>query len=168
MYTALHLACRQGNVTIVEQLLSCVGIGSHIKNKKGKTALESSENDKVRQVFQAVCPATTSSTTQAVTSPETAQQQRQSHLSPPSAPNKTSPSSPTPPKPHPPPTTARRITTMGTSKVLPRALDEGGDTINNNIRKQERDCWEFKARQLKNEITELKARITQLEEENTK
>ncbi|KAH3732212.1 Protein tyrosine and serine/threonine kinase [Pelomyxa schiedti] len=56
---------------------------------------------------------------------------------------------------------------MGTRKVLPRALDEGGDTIN-NIRKQERDCWEFKARPMKNEITELKARITQLEEENTK
>ncbi|KAH3759437.1 Protein tyrosine and serine/threonine kinase [Pelomyxa schiedti] len=111
-------------------------------------------------------PATTSTATQAVTSPKTAQPQ-QSHPRPPSAPNKPSPSS-TPPKPQPPPTatvgaTARPTTTMATSKVLPKALD-----INNNVKKQERDCWQIEAKQLKNEIMELKGRITQLEEENTK
>ncbi|KAH3766294.1 hypothetical protein Pelo_1839 [Pelomyxa schiedti] len=144
MYTALHLACRKGDVAIVKQLLSCVGIGSHIKNMEGKTALESSTNEQVHQVFQDMCL-------------------RHDEASPPSF---------TPPKPQPQPATARptTTTTMGSSKeVVPKALNEGGDTINNNnIRKQERDCWEIEARQMKNEITELKARVTQLEEENAK
>ncbi|KAH3759180.1 hypothetical protein Pelo_9009 [Pelomyxa schiedti] len=156
MYTTLHLACREGNVAIAKQLLSCVAISTHIKNKEGKTALDSSKNDQVRQ---AVCPVTTSAITQAVTSPKTSQQQP--HPRPPSTTNDPSPSSFTPPKPQPQTATveatARPTTTMATSKVLPKALDEGDD----------RDCSEIEVKQLKNDITELKARITQLEEENT-
>ncbi|KAH3763025.1 Serine/threonine-protein kinase [Pelomyxa schiedti] len=199
--TALHLACRFGHVQIVKQLLSCVDIGTHLKNKDGKTALECSKNDEVRQLFQTVCPTTTTlqtttpevtnpktaqqqphpqapsapdntssyaftSTTQAATTPKTAQQQ-QPRL--PSAPNMTSLPPSTPPQPQPKPTTvvATTTTTVRTSKVLPKDLEERGDIII-NVRKQERDSWEIGAKQLNNEITELKARITHLEYKNTK
>ncbi|KAH3763982.1 hypothetical protein Pelo_4154 [Pelomyxa schiedti] len=48
--TALHLACQKGNVEIVKQL---VGTGTtNIKNTEGKTPVEYSQNDEMRQLFQ--------------------------------------------------------------------------------------------------------------------
>ncbi|KAH3759293.1 Serine/threonine-protein kinase, active site [Pelomyxa schiedti] len=159
MYTALHLACRKGNVVIVRQLLSCVGINTHIKNKTGKTALECCwKNEAVQKLFQAMCPAT-STIPQILSPPETPPQEQQPQ--PPSASDNTSSLSSTSPQP----TTTTAATTPNTSK----ALEEGGDIINNNfVEKQERDSGEITAKQQINEITELKARITQLEDENVK
>ncbi|KAH3763983.1 hypothetical protein Pelo_4155 [Pelomyxa schiedti] len=74
--TALHLACRKGNVEIVKQL---VGTGTtNIKNTEGKTPVEYSQNDEMRQLFQSVwstipVATTTKTTTQKVPTPKTAQ-----------------------------------------------------------------------------------------------
>ncbi|KAH3761425.1 hypothetical protein Pelo_6824 [Pelomyxa schiedti] len=65
--TALHIACRNGNVEIVKQL---VGAGTHIKNKEGKTAIEYCKNDEVRQLFQSASvtvPASTATETTTTT-----------------------------------------------------------------------------------------------------
>ncbi|KAH3763642.1 kinase family protein [Pelomyxa schiedti] len=147
--TALHIACRAENVEIVKQLLSYVGIDTNIKNKSGKTALECSNDDKVRQLFTA-----TSTTTQRVAPPPR----------PASAPNKP-PSpvlSPTLLQQQPTATTTRTLNTSMTCNVVSNTLEEGGDMI--TIQRN----WEITAKQQMKENTELKARIRQLEEENAR
>ncbi|KAH3763027.1 Serine/threonine-protein kinase STY46 [Pelomyxa schiedti] len=159
--TALHLACRDGKVEIVRQLLARVGIHPHIKNKEGKTALECSDDDEVRQLFQIMCPATTTSTAaRAVTTPKTA---HATSSSPSISQPQTQPQAQTPTQTQPTP-----VATMRASKVLPKTFEVGCDISDNNTRNPERDRWETEATQLKkDDLTELKARITHLEGENT-
>ncbi|KAH3761413.1 hypothetical protein Pelo_6812 [Pelomyxa schiedti] len=168
-FTALHLACRNGKVQIVRQILSSAGVDTHIKNKDGETALECSTSDEVRQLFQAMCPATPTTIARTVSTPKTPQQQQPPQPQPPSAANKP-PSSSSYNSPQPTMTATKPTTTpntIRTSQVISKALEGGydaGSSSNNVVEKRERDFWEMTAKQKNDEITELKARITQLED----
>ncbi|KAH3763638.1 Serine/threonine-protein kinase [Pelomyxa schiedti] len=167
--TALHIASRRGNHEIVKQLLSCVGTGTHIKNKEGKTAVEYSQNDEVQQLFQSVCrkiPAATAKTTIATrtvsTTPKIAQQQQQPHNL--VAQDLLESSFSLPQNNPPPPSTANKSSSSSSlTSSQPQSM-QAPQTVG----RQGRASWEIEAKQQKNEITELKARITQLEDENSK
>ncbi|KAH3732360.1 Serine/threonine-protein kinase [Pelomyxa schiedti] len=164
--TALHIASRRGNPEIVKQLLSCVGTGTHIKNKEGKTAVEYSKNDEVRQLFQSVCckiPAATATKTIATqtvsTTPKIAQQQPHNLVA-----QDLLEYSFSLPQNNPPPSTANKSSLSSSlTSSQPQSM-QAPQTVG----RQGRTSWEIEAKQQKNEITELKAQITQLEDENSK